>query len=361
MFDQGARVERLLARHRDVQVVQTGALLRRDEVLVAEPDLARAEDLLRRWTAGRERGPGLTRLRLNRTARVDVCELSLLARERGINVSPNHLVYGQPMWWTGPADRPRPADPFPVPEPGPSRRDVTVAVLDTGLDPHPWYSGADWFAEHEEEHREVPDADLDYELDAQAGHGTFVAGVVLQRAPTARIVARRVIGGDGVGDELQVINALHGLKADVVNLSLGCHTFDDRPSPLLQQAIAALGRATVVVACAGNTACDRPFWPAALKQVVAVAALDGADRAWFSNHGWWVDAAAQGTAVRSSFVRFGEFAGYATWSGTSFAAPVVAGMVAARVAEGLAPAEAADAVLASGPVRPGLGTLVEAG
>ncbi|MDX6739847.1 S8 family peptidase [Actinocorallia sp. A-T 12471] len=360
MFDQGARVERLLARHRDVSVAQTGSLLRRDEVLVAGSDLARAEDLLRRWTAGSEPGPGLTRLRLNRSARVDVCELSLLARERGLSVSPNHLVYGQPMWWTGPADRPRPAPALPAPVvegTGPAR-DVTVAVLDTGLDPHPWYAAADWFADHAEADREVLDADLDYELDAQSGHGTFIAGIVLRRAPSARIVARRVIGGDGVGDELQVIRALHGLKADVVNLSLGCHTFDDRPSPLLQRAIAALGRRTVVTACAGNTASDRPFWPAALKQVIAVAALDGEERAWFSNHGWWVDAAAPGTAVRSTFVRFGEFDGFADWSGTSFAAPVVAGEVAARVARGMEPAEAADAVLGSGPVRPGLGTLV---
>ncbi|NED51479.1 peptidase S8 and S53 subtilisin kexin sedolisin, partial [Micromonospora aurantiaca] len=66
------------------------------------------------------------------------------------------------------------------------------------------------------------------------------------------------------------------------------------PSPVLRQAIAALGRGTVVVACAGNAATDRPFWPAAMKPVIGVAALDGADRAWFSNHGWWVDACAQG-------------------------------------------------------------------
>ncbi|WP_460305974.1 S8 family peptidase [Actinocorallia aurea] len=360
MFDQGARVERLLARHRDVSVVQTGALLRRDEVLVAGADVDRAEDLLRRWTAGSEPGPGLARMRLNRAARVDVCELSLLARERGLSVCPNHLVYGQPMWWTGPADRPRPVPALPVPdaEARPAARGVTVAILDTGLDPHPWYAAADWFTEHAEADREVLDADLDYELDAQSGHGTFIAGLVLQRAPSARIVARRVIGGDGVGDELQVIRALHGLQADVVNLSLGCHTFDDRPSPLLQRAVAALGRGTVVTACAGNTASDRPFWPAALKQVVAVAALDGEERAWFSNHGWWVDAAAPGTAVRSTFVRFGEFEGYAAWSGTSFAAPAVAGEVAARIARGVAPGDATDAVLGAGPVRPGLGTLV---
>ncbi|WP_460370798.1 S8 family serine peptidase, partial [Actinocorallia lasiicapitis] len=244
------------------------------------------------------------------------------------------------------------------PEPGPARREVIVAVLDTGLDPHPWWEESDWYAAQREEVAQVLDADLDYELDAQAGHGTFVAGVVLRQAPTARIVARRVIGGDGVGDELDVMRALHGLRADVVNLSLGCHTFDDRPSPLLQRAVAALGRATVVTACAGNTASDRPFWPAALKTVLAVAALDGDERAYFSNYGWWVDACAQGVGVESSFVRFGEFAGYAAWSGTSFAAPAVAGTIAAGLASGRSPAEATDAVMSSGPTLPDLGAII---
>src|SRR5690606_22077516 len=198
------------------------------------------------------------------------------------------------------------------------------------------------------------DADLDYDLDAQAGHGTFVAGVVLRHAPAARLLARRVIGGDGVGDELDVIRALEWLaqrrRADVVNVSLGCHTFDDRPSPLLTRAISALGRGTVVVACAGNAGGDRPFWPAAMDAVVGVGALDGGERASFSNHGPWVDACAEGVDVTSTFVSFDgtrpavdgiepdAFEGYAVWSGTSFATPVVAGRIA-----GLAAAEDVDA------------------
>jgi subtilisin family serine protease len=358
MFDQSARLERLLRRHRDVMLAGSGTLIRQHQVLVADQDLSQAESLLRRWSASHEPGPGVTRVRLNARAGVDVCELTLLARERGLSLGPNHLVHGQPMWWTGPADRPRPAPSSDLPAPGPTRRDVTVAVLDTGLDPHPWYEGSDWFAEQREEVGEVLDADQDYELDAQSGHGTFIAGVVLQHAPAARIIARRVIGGDGVGDELDVVRALHGLTADVVNLSLGCHTFDDRPSPVLQQAVNALGRTTVITACAGNTASDRPFWPAALKQVIGVAALDGSERAWFSNHGWWVDACAPGVNVPSSFVRFGDFHGYATWSGTSFAAPAVAGTIAAAAASGISNAEAADRVMASGPTHPGLGTII---
>ncbi|GGV06092.1 serine protease [Actinomadura cremea] len=386
MFDQQAVLERVLARHRDAVVVEPvpgrPALIRRDQLLVAGHDAAAAEDLVRRWCDAREDGAGVARLRLRAPARPDVCELAAElggdGPHRRLAVAPNHLVHGQPMWWSGPADRPRPARPVPAPRPAADAcRDVTVAILDTGLSPHPWYQDADWFREQREEDAEVLDADLDRELDAQAGHGTFVAGVVLRHAPTARLRARRVLGGDGVGDELGVIRALTRLadrdRADVVNLSLGCHTYDDRPSPVLSRAIAALGRRTVVVACAGNAASDRPFWPAALKSVIGVAALDGDDRAPFSNYGWWVDAAAPGVDVESSFVRFDgprpqaggadpdRFDGFATWSGTSFATPMVAGLIAGLAAsEDLGAVAAADRVLdqARRRTHPDLGVII---
>ncbi len=379
MFDQQVSLERVLARHSDAVVVEVvpgrPALVRRDQILVAGTDAGAAEDRVRRWCEARHDERGVTRLRLRAPARVDVCELAAQlagdGRHRGLSVSPNHLVQGQPMWWSGPADHPRRADPVPAPEAqaGGGRRDVTVAVLDTGLAPHPWYEGADWYGEHGAEDAEVLDADRDRELDAQAGHGTFIAGVVLSHAPGVRLRARRVIGGDGIGDEADVIRALAWLaewgEADVVNISLGCHTFDDRPSPVLSRAIAALGRRTAVVACAGNAASDRPFWPAALKPVIGVAALDGDDRAWFSNYGWWVDASAPGVDVVSSFVRFSgprsAFDGYATWSGTSFAAPAVAGMIAGVAArEGVDAAAAADRVLdpAGRRTLPDLGVII---
>jgi subtilase family protein len=379
MFDQEARLERLLIRHPDAAVVEpiTGrpTLIRRDQLLVAAQDVPIVEGLVRRWEESRHDEAGVCRLRLRRPARVDVCELAHQlgsdGRHRRLAVAPNTLVYGQPMWWSGPADRPRPAVPVPAPTAErPPQRDVTVAVLDTGLSPHPWFEATDWYAAQAEEAAEVLDADLDFELDAQAGHGTFVTGVLLRAAPAAQVRALRVIGGDGVGDEFDVIRALAGLaawgRADIVNMSLGCYTYDDRPSPVLARSIAALGRRTVVVACAGNAASDRPFWPAALKHVIAVAARCGGDRAWFSNYGWWVDACAPGVDVTSSFVRFDgpfSFQGYATWSGTSFAAPAVAGLIAARAAmEDLPTVTAADQILnpAASPTLPDLGVLLPA-
>jgi subtilisin family serine protease len=129
----------------------------------------------------------------------------------------------------------------------------------------------------------------------------------------------------------------------------------------------------VIVACAGNAGSDRPFWPAALKRVVAVAALDakGQDRAEFSNYGWWVDACAIGDKVVSSFFKYdahtpvGEelFDGYAAWSGTSFAAPNVAGVIAAYAARhGFSTSRAAAIILDPSSHRsmPDLGVLVDA-
>lgn len=380
------RLDRVLARHRDAMVAEhlpgRPALVRRDQILVADHDLPAVEDLARRWLDSREDGPGVSRVRLRAPARVDVCDLvTLLGGDTGhrrLTVAPNHLVHGQPMWWTGPAGPPRPAAPQAAPSGPAGRRAVTVAVLDTGLSPHPWYAATDWYAGQREEVTEVLDADGDHALDAQAGHGTFIAGVLLRHAPHVRLRAKRVIGGDGVGDDLDVLRGLAWLaawgRADVVNLSIGCHTFDDRPSPLVARAVAALGRRTVVVACAGNQASDRPFWPAAMKHVIAVAALDDGHRAWFSNFGWWVDACAPGVDVASCFVRFDgpwppvggvdpdDFCGYATWSGTSFAAPAVAGRIAALAsAEDLPAPEAAGRILdpARGRVLPDLGVRLE--
>ncbi|QKW37850.1 hypothetical protein HUT06_30755 [Actinomadura sp. NAK00032] len=144
MFDQQARIERMLARHPDAVVVEPlpgrPALIRRDEILVAGRDAGAAEDLLRRWSDARQDERGVSRLRLRAPAKVDVCEVAAMlaaggpgrgARSRRLSAAPNHLVLGQPMWWSGPADLPRPAAPVPAPEAVPARREVTVAILDT--------------------------------------------------------------------------------------------------------------------------------------------------------------------------------------------------------------------------------------
>ncbi|MFC4589360.1 S8 family peptidase [Sphaerisporangium corydalis] len=303
--------------------------------------LARSVRPAARWTQSVERLDGLFLLRLSPGA--DPCEIAASLTERGHEVSPNHVVTGQPLFFGGPTGAPRPAAAL-AHEPGePSR--VTVGLLDTGVAPHPWYAGAGWFRGQPDE---VLDADGDGLLDHQAGHGTFIAGLVLRQAPGVRLRMVRVLDSNGVGDEAGVLRALDALRdtrVDVLLLSFGCFTYDDRPSPLVERALAGFPD-TVIVACAGNTASSRPFWPAALPRVIAVGALDSSEngRARFSAYGPWVDACARGEALTSSFVDFDQFQGYAVWSGTSFAAAVVAGAIAAA-ARHMSPGEAAGHVL----------------
>ena len=131
----------------------------------------------------------------------------------------------------------------------------------------------------------------------------------------------------------------------MVNLSAGSYTRHDWP--LLSFSAFEQGGVTLVAA-AGNDATHRKFWPAAFGWAVAVGAL-GADqrgRAWFSNYGDWVNVYTPGEGLVNAFAT-GEytyqeppkrpatqvFDGRARWSGTSFAAPMVAGLIAAADVE----------------------------
>lgn len=392
-LDHAARLERLLARHDDIQPVDgasgNGTLIRRDQLLVLSLDADSVHERASRWVDRREDDDaGVTVLHLRPQSKVDVCDLTSSlsgdARHKRVNAGPNHILMAAPRWGPGPFDDPTPVDAVPA-EPAaegtPAKRGVVVAVLDTGIAAHPWFNDRKWFTACDDDVRESPDADHDAQLDSVAGHGTFIAGVVLQHAPEASITVSRIITGDGSTDELELLRGLARLQAksrstrtaiDVISLSLGCYTHDDKPSPVVQHAFNRLDPDTVVVCCAGNSASQRPFWPAALKRVIAVGSLDaqGNDRATFSNYGPWVDACTIGDKVVSSFFTFDEtgpsgtesFNGFATWSGTSFAAPRVAGAIAAKVAsDDITPARAAASLLNPDANRsmPDLGVLID--
>lgn len=97
----------------------------------------------------------------------------------------------------------------------------------------------------------------------------------------------------------------------------------------------------VFVGSAGNEGTCVEQYPAALREVIGVGALGPAGPAPWSNFGPWVDACAPGTDLVSAFfARFDgalppingvdadNFEQWATWSGTSFAAPVVVAALA---------------------------------
>ncbi|WP_155856149.1 S8/S53 family peptidase [Cellulomonas sp. URHD0024] len=266
---------------------------------------------------------------------------------------------------------------------------ANVAIIDTGIDAHlrsdGWLTGierrADVPATHADEMNVDPldNTPADGFLDFSAGHGTFVAGVVAQVAPTADIEVYRSLSTAGAGSEIEVACALiRSVRdgADVVNLSLGTQTQYDQPSLAVAAALEVVreievqrGREVLIVAAAGNFGDTTPVWPAAFRRVVSVGSLTADARpSTFSSRGWWVDCSTVGEGILSTFVEgeqspdftadpetFPESA-FARWSGTSFAAPQVAGAIARVMHEhGLGPRDAYVQLLASGTPLPDFG------
>lgn len=209
---------------------------------------------------------------------------------------------------------------------------VTVAVLDTGVSAgHPALAGdlarpgfdlVDGDTLPDDVANGVDD-DGDGRVDEAAGHGTHVAGIVLAVAPDARVLPVRVLDSDGVGSIFTLaegIRAALDSGADVLNMSLGT----TENSELLADVLEEVSEDTVLVASAGNAGTQQVQYPAATGGVVSVASVDAQDAlSVFSNRGW-VDVAAPGEDVLSTF----PGGGFARWAGTSMAAPFVAGQAA---------------------------------
>ncbi len=292
--------------------------------------------------------------------------------ERPPDVLPNLVFTGTGNVMGHPARPPAQASPPRLPRARAGSGAVTVGVCDTGIWEEARSVHRRWLGSYSQDDRDVDQLLVPggSTLDLQAGHGTFVAGVLRQAAPSARFDPERALSPLGVGDLVSVVLALRRLApgASVVNLSLGCYTEDDRAPAPLARAIAGLGRDVVVVAAAGTFGESRPTWPAALKRVVAVAAVERDGRqvrpAAYSNFGSWVDACAVGlrtsTYVKGTSSSGLPFDGWAAWEGTSFAAPHVAGVLAddVRPGEGSNAWPAARRLLDQDPWHPDYGVLV---
>jgi subtilisin family serine protease len=215
-----------------------------------------------------------------------------------------------------------------------SGRGVTVAILDTGIDPnHPLlsgvYEGGVDLVDHDDdptETRDGVDDDGDGQVDEAFGHGTHVAGIIHLVAPEARLLAVRVLNDDGLGSMLKIVVGVrwamqHGAK--VINLSLGALQQSQAVERALEDAEA---QGIVVVVSAGNWGSDTPVeFPASSSSVAAVAAVDAAgNAASFSSYGANVALAAPGVAIRSTY----PGADFRLWSGTSMSSPFVAGTCA---------------------------------
>ncbi|GLZ34593.1 hypothetical protein Lesp02_67800 [Lentzea sp. NBRC 105346] len=300
--------------------------------------------------------------------------------ERVPFVQPHHCVVGHGGNVHGhPGDRPKPAKPLEKPKPDERYSKVIVGVIDTGISKNASTDHPEWFAGRYA--LEADDIDLAYDhadfFALQGGHGTFVAGVVEQAAPGVRFNPEVGLDPQGIGDEETIVNliATLGPTVNILNLSLGCFTQDDVASEPMRTTINKLPRDVVVVASAGNQGTTRRSYPAAIRQVVAVAALaengDGSIvPACYSNHGDWVDLCAIGnrtsTYLKGEWQLPGEpaptpFDLFAYWAGTSFAAPYVSGRIAATMVDnGLTAPQARDKLLYSGPeFHPGYGVFIK--
>jgi membrane-anchored mycosin MYCP len=266
---------------------------------------------------------------------------------------------------------------------------VRVGLLDTPLDQNPWLDGG-YLATA----RDLLPPTGSQPLPASAGHGTFVAGLILHRAPGAQLEVRPVLNTEEIGDSwivAKIMAKFAGTGIDILNLSFGCYTDDGEPPLVLARAVSLVPEILLVAAAGNHGNIDQlresndplaapwtsgltpktPMWPAAFDDVVAVGATTAENKlAAFSPRLPWVDVTAPGAGVYSTYLT-GEVqlafpqpggsatakfsTGFARWDGTSFAAANVSGAVAAKIRPGRRDArQALNELLAApaGDIRP---------
>lgn len=268
-----------------------------------------------------------TRLR----QRPDV-EIAEVEREVRITFNPNDPYYG--FQWNLPKIRAPQAWDLVT-----GTSSVWIAIVDTGVD----YNHPDLASSRLWLGWDYVNGDNDPMDDN--GHGTHVAGIAGANTNNGQgvagvcwgcdLLAVKVLDYDGSGWDSDVADgiwyaAYWGVafgKRTIINLSLG-GPYD---SSVIRDAVSyAQGHGALVVAAAGNDNTSAPFYPAAYPGVIGVSATDSNNqRASFSNYGSYVDIAAPGVSILSTFPVPLTPPGYEPYDwidGTSMAAPHVAGV-----------------------------------
>ncbi|MFI5683548.1 S8/S53 family peptidase [Streptomyces sp. NPDC051636] len=311
----------------------------------------------------------------------------LVSRNHVVSIAVNACPGDEPV----PAPLTEPSNPAADRTPYDPDTAVGVLVIDTGL-MHDYRSYP--LLNRAEGDAQLQETGDDGVLRQYVGHGTFIAGLLAAVAPNTDLTVLNTLNDAGAVLEsefgVKLFEAVdRGGWPDIISLSAG--TSNGRTDGLL--GIDAFMRElreqpTLLVAAAGNNAAATPFWPAAYASlpdyedaVLSVGALrgDGEFGACFTNHGSWVRVYAPGERLTSALTgfdapvpyvyqhstydacRFGfgyactcqyprhtgvlsegrentsgkpdqvMFEGFAQWSGTSFATPVAAGLVAAHM------------------------------
>lgn len=214
---------------------------------------------------------------------------------------------------------------------------VTVALIDSGIDAaHPLLRGSvlpghDWVGD------DADAAEGGSVHDLAFGHGTAVAGIVRQVAPGARLLPLRVLSPDGSGSAEHVAAAIRyavDKGVQVINLSISAPASSEATRAALQY---AASRGVLVVAASGNDGGERPQSPASFLDAksplgragLSVSAVDeqGAWPQWSTRGG---ELLAPGVALHTAY----PDGRVVSATGSSFAAPLVSGVLALALAEG---------------------------
>lgn len=208
---------------------------------------------------------------------------------------------------------------------------ASILVLDTGID-----------AAHEDLNANYKSIDKTYDTDLN-GHGTHCAGIAASVTNNGvgiasfssenqfvTVGAVKVLGKGGNGSQRGVINGILAAadhEADVISLSLGSRSNDQKQKAFKTAVDYAAKAGAIVVVAAGNSNIDaKHFAPANTPGVITVSAVDNElNRASFSNFVSNIEMgiAAPGVNILSTI----PDDKYAAFNGTSMAAPHVSGLI----------------------------------
>lgn len=222
---------------------------------------------------------------------------------------------------------------------------VKVAVLDTGIDyTHPDLDG-NFKGGYDFTYNDPDPWDDNCHQPYGVCHGTHVSGIVAAElngigvvgvAPGAGIYAVKVLDGGGGGSASSIISGIEWAKNNGMNIISMSFGKNENNTAMFDAVNVAYDSGILLIASGGNTGGGLVLYPAAYDSVIAVAAIDqNGINASFSPKDQKIEVAAPGVGINSTICIIADAAathclqeGYGFLSGTSVAAPHVAGIAA---------------------------------